>query len=170
MAQTVLPSDLYVAGALTSQTFSPPAGSISDAAVAAPSPPSAAVKATKLQQQYEPTYKQASATTAVSDQQVLHVVRGTTATIIDYEAGCVVANIGAATVTVDLLVNGTTVLSSTISLSSSQTAYQVVTAAGFTSTAMVAGNVLETKITATAGGGTLGKGVFVSLRLREDPS
>jgi hypothetical protein len=146
-----------------------PAGSVGDSQANIASP----IQATKLQHQYEKTFAQyaglpASTQTAASDQWVAHIVRGLTATPIDFKAGCVTVCVGAATITVDLLRNGTTVLTAPITLNNSQTAYQLVTAAGFSVSPWAVGDVLEVKITATAGGGTLGKGLFAQLNLRED--
>jgi hypothetical protein len=60
-------------------------------------------------------------------------------------------------------------LTATISLTNSIAAYALVAAAGFSFTSWVAGDVIEAKIAATASGGTLGKGVFCNLHMREDP-
>lgn len=170
MAQDVINNDLYVGGNIACKTMSIPVSSVADAQVSSPSPPSAAVQAAKLQHQYEDVYRQVSTVTVAADQQVLHVVRGTTGVILDYKAGCVTPCTGNATITVDLLLNGSSILTSTISLSSSQAAYATVLAAGFTSNALAATNVLEVKVTTAVGTGVLGKGLFVLLSLREDPT
>jgi len=158
--------DVYITGGLTPTTFNPPAGCINDNAVVA----GAAIDAAKLQHQHEKAYAQESATTAVSEARVVHVVQGATATLVAFKAGCVVANVGAATVTVNLKKNGTTVLTAVVTLDNSQAAYAVVAAAGFTSTSLVAGDVLEVVFTAAASGGTLGKGAFAQVVLREKAS
>jgi hypothetical protein len=70
----------------------------------------AAIAATKLEHQYILTYAQGSATTAAAATQVIHTVYGATGDIIDFKAGSVVACTGDAAITVDLKVNGTSVL------------------------------------------------------------
>jgi hypothetical protein len=168
--QSTVATDLYVAGALSCQSFSPPAGCVTDQAVPTPSPPSGAIQATKLQQQRRNRYQQSSSVTVVTDQAVVALVGGTTGTVLTLKAGMAVANVGAATVVVDLLKNGSSILTSTITLNNSLAAYALVSTSSFTATALVAGDVLEIKITATAGGGTLGKGVFAQVSFIEDPS
>ena len=128
-----------------------------------------AVQAEKLEHQHRAGYSQESATTAADESRVFHVVKGATGTLQAFSAGCVVANVGDSTITVDLLKNGVTVLTAPISLSVAEAAYEV--AAGVLSgTSVVVGDVLEVVIDATVGTGTLGKGVFASLDLHEDES
>ena len=127
------------------------------------------VDPTKLQHQHRAVYEQESDTSAASETRVIHVVHGTTGTLKAIKAGCVVANIGAATITVDLLKNGVSVLTAAITLDSGQSAYQLV-AGTIDTTALAVGDVLEIDITATAGGGTLGKGVFCYVDLHEKES
>ena len=140
-----------------------PAASVADANVAA----DAAVAATKLQHQHRAAYAQESATGAASESRTIHVVVGATGTLQKFSAGCVVANIGDDTVTVDLHINGVTALSAVITLSSSESAYDVVDAT-LSTTAVTVDDVLEVVITAVHATGTLGKGVFASLDLFED--
>jgi hypothetical protein len=169
MAADTFQNDVIILGQLSAKSIVLPAGSVGDAQMTLANP----VQATKLQHQYEVGYAQyaglpASGTTVVNDQLVLHVVRGSTGIPLDFKAGVVVANVGAATVTVDLWRNGASILTSVITLNNSQAAYQLVTAAGFSFTSLVAGDVLEVKVIATAGGGTLAKGLFANLHMRED--
>lgn len=79
------------------------------------------------------------------------------------------AHVGAATLTVDLLKNGTTVLTAPVSTSSSD-AVRALKGATFASTALADGDVLELNITATAGGGTLAVGMGAELTYDENPS
>jgi hypothetical protein len=69
-------------------------------------------------------------------------------------------------VTVDLRKNGTTILTSVITISVAQAAYARV-AGAIASAAYIAGDVFELVVTATAGGGTLPQGLFVDTVLRE---
>jgi hypothetical protein len=155
---------VYVNGALTSKTFTPPAGSVSNSHVAA----SADIDATKLEHQHVRSYAQEGSTLAATERRVLHVVRGATGTVVEFLATLRVAAIGDSTVTVNLLKNGTTILTANISLDSGDAAYSISSAAGYTSTSLVQGDVLEVSITATAGTGTLPKGITAELVVRED--
>lgn len=156
--------DLYINGYLSSRTMGIPNGSIINDDVSG----SAAIAATKLVQQHMLTYAQESATAAADEARVMHGVYGATGTIIAFEIGSVVANIGNSVVDVDLLLNGTTVFTTVPQLSSSETAYGMV-AGTLVTTGIVDGDILEVSINGTIGSGTLAKGVFVNLTLREDP-
>ncbi len=125
------------------------------------------IAADKLQHQHRAVYAQESATPAADEARVIHVVKGAAGTLKTFKAGSVVANIGAATVTVDLKKNGVSVLTAPISLDSGDAAYALVEGT-ISSAAVAAGDVLEVVIDGTAGGGTLAKGVFCSLDLWED--
>lgn len=114
------------------------------------------------------TYEQESDTTAAAEDRVVHVAHETT-TIVAVKAGAVVANVSGATVDVDLHKNGSSILSSAIQLSDSDSAYELVDGTGnLTSTSLVAGDVLEIVVTVAAGGGTLAKGVFAQVVLHEN--
>jgi len=156
--------DLFVVGDLGARTMSIPSGTVDNDDVQA----AAGISATKVEHQFTKSYSQESATGAADEARVLHGVQGATGSIVAFEVGSVVANIGVAVVAIDLLKNGTTVLSSAVQLTSSHTAYEVV-AATVGTTSLVDGDVLEAGIDGTAGGGTLAKGVFVNLIIREDP-
>lgn len=156
-------SDMFFGGTLRATTLVPSDGCVFDKHVAA----AAAIGTAKQVHQHRATYSQPN-TTATTETRIIHCVRGLTGTIKEIAAGSIVANVGAATVTVDLRKNGTTVLSSVITLNNTHTARQNVTGtiAGAT---VAAGDDLDIVITATAGGGTLATGVFVALTVDEDP-
>ncbi len=127
----------------------------------------AAIAASKLEHQHRLIYEQESATTAAAETRVVHVVDGLTGTLKGIKAGSVVANAGAATITVDLLNNGVSILTATFDLDSGDSAYDLV-AGTIATAALAADDVLEIDIAVAAGGGTLGKGVFVYVDLYED--
>lgn len=126
----------------------------------------AGIQASKLQHVFHPVYGQPGGSASTTERKVVSVVRGATATALSFAAGVRTACSGGATLTVDLLKNGTSILTGTVSLSSA-TAYSV-NAGTLSSTSLVAGDVLEVSVTATAGGGTVGSGVFAVLSLAED--
>jgi len=158
-----LKGDIHVEGSLTATTLGIPSGTVVNDDVAA----AAAIAASKLQHQYEKVYSQESATSAADEARVAHVVQGATGTIEGFEAGSVVAAVGDDTCDVDLLKNGTTVLNAAITLDSTNVAYTVEAGTVGTS-AVVDGDVLEIKIDATHNTGTLAKGIFACVKIRED--
>lgn len=158
-----LTTDLYINGAFSCKTFTPPASSVGNAAI----PASAGLSASKLEHRHEKCYGQPGGAISFTEKRAIHVVYGATATLLAFRAGLITANVGAATVTFDLKKNGTTMLTAVINQTSAQAAYAL-TAAALASTTLVQGDVLEVVIVATAGGGTLGNGAFADLVLNED--
>ena len=157
--------DLTVGGTLTAKNVNHPAGSVTNAAVAA----AAGLAASKLEHQHQPCYAQESDTTAAAEDFVIHVIRGATGRMMAFSAACVVANIGAAVVTVDLHKNGSSMLTAAITIDSGDAAYAIV--AGTIDPAkedLVVDDVLEVVVTVAAGGGTLGKGAFAQAVIVED--
>jgi hypothetical protein len=155
MGQMVIPDDVVIQGTLAPRAMNYPAGSVDNAAVKA----LAGIDATKLVHIHRAVYAQPSGSVSVAESKVVHVVHGSTATLVGFKAGSVSACVGGATITVDLKKNGTTVLSATIVLDNTNTA-RVVEAASLSTTAAVAGDVFEVVVTVAAGGGTIGSGVF----------
>jgi len=160
-----IPTDVVISGTLYAQNMVIPAASVGNSQI----PAAAAIDASKVMHQHRAVYTQgSSSTTAAADTKVIFTVYGTSGTIIAFRAGAVVPNVGAATCTVDLRKNGTTVLSAVITLNNTQTARQLVSGA-VTTTAVASGDVLEVVVTATAGGGTLAQGLFASVTVNELP-
>lgn len=163
MAISTVDSDLVVRGALTVTTLNVPSGTLTNAGVAS----NAAIAATKQQHQYVKHISQESDTTSADATYVVHTVYGTSGTIVAFEAGSVTACTGNATIDVDLLVAGSSVLSAAITLDSGNSA-RVVEAGTISSASLSDGDVLEVSVDATVGTGSLGNGVFASLVIRED--
>jgi hypothetical protein len=163
-APFVFPSDVQVLGTLTAFQINVPLGAIVDSMISG----SANIAATKVQKQFQENYTNAdSATTAVSETRVIHAVRGATGTLVEFAAGAVVPLVGADTCTLDLLKNGTTMLAAPISLLNTDTA-RLIKFAGLASNTLVAGDVLEVRVSPTHTSGTLPKGVFARVTVRED--
>jgi hypothetical protein len=154
--------DTYVNGNLAAQTVTLPASAVTNASVVA----LAGISASKLQHQHRQVYSQPN-TTATAVTQVIHHVVGATGTVQAFSAGSIAIAVGAATVTVDLKKNGSTMLTGVITLDSANTAY-VAEAGTLAGTSVVAGDVLTIVTTATAGGGTIATGLFVSVTINED--
>lgn len=163
MSQMLIPNDVYVSGNLAAKTATLPTGCVLDASVAG----AAGIQASKLVHQHWQHYRQSSNVNASSDQALIHYVYGATASIVQLVAGAVVLLTGNDTVTVDLWKNGSTILTSVISLSATDTVRVGKTPAGYTSTSLVSGDFLEIKITATHNTGTLPQGVFARLIITE---
>lgn len=164
MAQTTIDSDLYVNGHIASKTMTPPAGSVTNNSVIA----AAGIEATKLEHQFEPVYSQEAATVAAADNKVMHVVRGATGDVIQFAAGSVVVAVGDSTATIDLQKNGVSILTAAIVLDNANAVRTLEAAAGYSATTLAAGDVLSVVVTVTPGTGTLPKGLFVRLTVRED--
>lgn len=127
------------------------------------------IDATKLQHDHRGMFAQESGTTAAAEERVVHVVKGATGTVKKVAAGAVVANIGAATCTIDVHKNGATIMSATFDLTSGEAAYELVVGTiDPAKEAVVAGDVIEVILTVAAGGGTLATGVFCYVDVFEE--
>lgn len=162
MSQTRIEGDVAVTGTLVAiGGLSVPDGSIDADAIEA----AAGIEYTKLEHEHRAAHRQSGTPASATDG--IAVIRGATGTLLSVKAGTVVACIGAATITVDVKKNGTTVLSGVITLDSTNTA-RVAEAGTLSVTTLAAGDLLEVVVVATAGGGTLGTGLFVEVRWAED--
>lgn len=153
------------AGRITLLSVDLPTGAVTNDSVVG----GTGINASKLEHQHQPNYSQESGTTAAAADRVIHTVHGAVGIVTAFTAGCVVANIGAAVVTVDLHKNGSTMLTAAITVDSGDAAYDVVAATVDPAEEAVAvDDVLEVVVTVAAGGGTLGKGVFAQAVIEED--
>ena len=156
--------DLVVRGRLTPNQLDIPAGTITNAEVSA----SAAVATTKLKHRFHAGHSQPN-TTSTTETRNIFVARSA-GTISEIVAGSIVANIGDSTVTVDLKKNGTSVMTSILTLDSGNVARVVeVGVLNGSLTTLAAGDWLEIVITATVGTGTLSTGLFVQAVLDMSP-
>ena len=165
---TQVPGDLIVGGNLSAQGMTIPGGAVADANIAA----NAKIAASKLQNARTISVQLNGPTTTVTTQtQWITSIKGANGNLIDVNAFIAVAAVGAATVTIDLQKSTgggafATVLSSTIAINNA-TVVRTATAGTITSATVVAGDILELIVTATAGGGTLPQGLLVTLRHAE---
>lgn len=157
--------DVHVAGTLTGNTITLPNLTVTNAMVAS----AAGLTTGKMRHRMHTMYAQESGTAAADEARPLAVVYGAAGELVSFKAGSVVICIGAATVTVDLLKDGVSVLTSVITLDSANSAYTP-EAGTIDTAAVVAGDVLEVSINETAGGGTVAKGVYCELVYDEDPA
>lgn len=125
------------------------------------------ISADKLSHREYVTYSQANVTAAAETRTVF--VARKAGLITEVAAGSIAAAIGDSTVTVDVKKNNTSVLSSTITLDSSNTARTPET--GSVNPAqddLVAGDWVEVVVTVSAGTGTLPTGLFVQITVEQD--
>lgn len=165
MSLDVLGGDVNVRGALSAQVINYPAGSIVNADVNA----AAAIAATKLQQQRNITYQQLNGANAAAESKQVYRVNGATATLQAFKASCVGVPGGDRTCTIDLHKNGVSILSATIQLDSGSVAYTAESGT-FSSTSLVAGDVLTVVVTVGGSSGTHVTGLLVNVVLAEDPA
>ena len=121
--------------------------------------PSNPITAPKMEHRFQPKLAQPFGVAAAAERRAVHRAKSP-GTLTALWVGLTVANAGAATVTVDLFKNGTTVLATPVVLTSATAAFVAVSAA-VASAAYTTGDVFEANVTVAAGGGTLGQGVFV---------
>lgn len=163
---STLQGDIHVAGHLSCQTLGVPAGTLTDSGVSG----SADIGAGKMRHRHKALFQQNHGTAAVAQRQPIYTVRASVATIQSLRAALTVAITGDSTITIDLLKNGSSILSSTIVLDSTNAARSFESAVGFISTALVANDFLEVVVTVSAGTGTLGQGLVVELEVDEKAS
>ena len=141
MALDTLNHDLYVNGAFSCKAFTPPAACIPDVAI----PANAGIQASKLQQQPEKSYSNGNSTAVpAADQKVIHTGYGAAGSILKFSAGVIQALTGNATISVDLLKNGVSVLTSPIALTNAGAARALVDAV-VSQTTYSAGDVFEVR-------------------------
>lgn len=162
MATSRIESDLFVAGRLSALTLGIPTGTVTDATVAA----GANVGADKLQHRFRAMFNQVHGSVAITERRPFFWALSV-GTIRRVKVGSVIANIGAATITVDIKKNGATILTGIVTLNNANVAYIAVDGT-IANAALVAGDVLECVVVATAGGGTLGQGLFVAVDIDEN--
>ncbi len=150
---------LWVDNLAVGSSYAGPSSSIDNDDVKA----AAGIDASKLDHHYRAHFGQggtASATTFA-----IHLSRGT-GTITGFRCGSVVACTGNATITVDCKKNGTTILSSPVTLDSANAAYTP--EAGTVSvTSCADGDVFTVEVTVNEGTGALGTGLYAALDVDE---
>lgn len=164
---TRVEGDVHVNGQLSAQTLALPISAISrNDQVSTTGDP---IDATKLEHRHTITMPLSDhATDSAVVRKVAHVVQGATAEILSFEAGVTVAATATGVCAVDLKVNGSTVLTGTITLDSGNAAFSQESAPGFTDTTLVAGDVVEISIESTSGANKP-KGVHATVVIDEKP-
>lgn len=161
MATNVLEGDVIVRGNLRANTMVLPTNSVGDTQFTSADPLTAA----KQVHQYLRTYGQDHGSASAAQRQVIHVAHGA-GTLVSFGGGITVACVGDSTITINLYKNGSTILSTTVTITSSNVA-NAVEEATFSATPYSAGDVFEVVVTVSAGTGTLGQGAFAKLVVTE---
>ena len=158
----IFPDDVRVRGAVIARSLTLETASLTSDMIVA----GADVDADKLEHRHSLTWGQPNSA-ATTETRVIHLSR-TIGIIRAVSAGSIVAAIGNSTVTVDVMINGVSALSSVITLDNANTAYvpEVGTVDGAADDLAV-GGVVTVVITATVGTGTLPTGVFVNVEVDE---
>lgn len=158
-------------------TVSLPAGCVDNTAVKAGASGNY-VAASKLQHQQNVHYTQENGTTIATEKKEPYIQYGATGTLLAVEVANTgtVGSGGGMSVTVDVLKSTgggafASVLSAVVTINASTTIRTAVAGSisGGTN-ALVAGDILQVSVTATAGGGTLPKGLSVNLVISTDPA
>lgn len=143
-----------------------PAGCIGDNQADAANP----FETDKVRHRHHKTFAQANGSAAATEQRVVHVGYGAAGSVVAIRAGIRTAGSGGGmSVTVDVKKNGTSILSSVVTINASTVALAKASAT-VTTADYEDGDVIEVVVTATAGGGTLPQGLFVDLLFDEDPA
>jgi hypothetical protein len=161
-----LEGDVYINGTLSAKNFNPPDNSITrQEQVAA----GINLDASKVEHRYVKTEALTDhATDSAVVRRVVHVVQGATATIQSFSAGVTVAATSTGVCAVDLKVNGSSVLSATITLDSANAAFSQ-EAGTLADADLVAGDVVEISIDSTSGSNKP-KGVNATVVIDEMPN
>lgn len=165
MAQQNL-GDVTITNLTVSTTAALPANSFGNNQANANDP----IGPTKLKHRYMPRLAQVHGTAATAERRVVHRARAA-GTVLEFKVGVAVAAVGDSTVTVDLLKNGVTVLTGTVTIDSGDTAYTgIVTGTLVADPSYVAGAVFEVNVTVTPGTGTPPQGLFAVPVFDESPA
>jgi hypothetical protein len=161
MTRSLIQGDCYVNGTLMSSVLVPSSGCISDSHIGS----AANLDPAKARRRFRAKYSTDGVPTSVTIP--LHVVQSANgATAISIVAGVIVVPTGDYTITVDLLKNGTTILSAAVVLSSSSTEYTV-QAGTITGATLAVDDWLDVDITVAGSSGTQGEGLFVCCEIEE---
>ena len=154
-----LVGDTHVDGTLTAKALNIPSGTVDNSDVQG----GAGIEASKLEHQFQKEFAQESSATPTTETKVVHVVRGATADFVSFACGMVDTGTSGS-VTVDVKKNGTSILSSPVTVDFNDADRAILTGTITTTTAVV-GDVIEITITDSSSDGS---GAFGQIVIRED--
>ena len=156
----IIPTDVYVRGNLKMDSILVPDASFGDGAFDVASP----LSALKQAHQYLVRYNRV---TPVTENVTVHQAYAA-GTLVQVQATCTTAGVGAANVTVQVRKNGVSVMSGAFTVGSGLAAFGVVVGTlNAALTGYSANDVFDLVLTATATSGTLPQGLLVTLLFRE---
>lgn len=170
MAQDLINNSLHVAGALSCQSFTPPASCIPDSAI----PANAKIAASKLRHRHVINLELFGPTTSVAAlTKWIKSVYGAAAEIVSFKAFiAVVATDVSRTISVDLQkstgAGAFATVCSAVAGFTNGSAVRTGVAATLNSTSLVAGDILEIVVTVAGGAGSQATGLTVELVIDED--
>ena len=158
----IIEGDTYVRGNLRTDGFAVPANSIGNTQFNSSDP----LATDKQKHQYVAVYSQKHGADVAAERKTVHVAHAA-GTLAFVYAGMVVPSTGDSTVTVDVLKNGVSVMSGTITLTNAHAAFALVLGT-ISAGVYTSGSVFEVSVTVSAGTGNVGEGVFARLVFREE--
>lgn len=163
----VIPGSVVITGTLSPTTITLPAGCIADTNVATPAGGAAGISTAKLNCRTHVRYNQPEGTSVVTESRIVWITHGTSGAFVSFTAQDKVASSGGDTVTINVLKNGTSILSGGTAVTVTGTTAVTGT---ITTTSTAAADYVEFVITATHTSGTLGQGLVADLVVDETPS
>lgn len=167
--QSILQSDLHVAGTVSAKSFTLPAGCVTNAAIQG----AAGIDATKVVHQFPLYVQQSPGSAVVAATTLLHILRAT-GSVVSIEAVTTTPATGAdRTVTIDLQKSTAagafaTVLSAPITLDDATVARTPVSGT-VTDPTLVDGDQLQIVVSVTGAAGSQAQGLLVTIVVREEP-
>ncbi|KKK47116.1 hypothetical protein LCGC14_3158430, partial [marine sediment metagenome] len=166
MATSLFDGNVHVTGTLTANVLAPTTGTVtSDMIVAGVTQQGLA--ATKLEQMRSITYAQPIDSVTIDQTVVLTLIYGVAGAVVSVRAGSITPCTGNATVDIDVLKDGTTILSAAIALNNAGVAYTPKSGVIAVS-AIAAGDVLTVDISPTVGTGVIATGIYINVVYTED--
>lgn len=164
MANNLKIDNLQVLDRLVAKTFKCADSQITNDQINQAAP----IKNDKYLREFKLEQAQDYATTVASKRTVVHGAKGLGVILLVRATLAALACSGAATITVDLLKNGSSILSSVLTFNSTTgTTLRAFLDATISVTSYAADDVFEFNVVATAGGGTIGKGLYCEAILQE---
>lgn len=166
----IVPGNLQVGGQLTAGSMTAPDNSVADAAVQTPTDMDDAIDANKVKHENVRTWTDHEL--EIDEESVAKEgymwCASAAGTIVSIAMGSVVVATGDNTLTIDVKKNGTTILSSTVVLDSSNTNY-IVEDGTLSVTTFVDGDVFTVHLTLGGSSGAHAKGAFIRMVVQHSP-
>jgi hypothetical protein len=167
-----MPGDLIIQGTIYAPALALSTASITDAMIAA----AAAIQYTKVNHKLKKSYQQPTGTAIVAETKDIHIVDGTSGTVLAVKVAItgLIATGGDRTVDVDVQKSTgggafATILTGTVHFTNGST-IRAISLGTISSAALVAGDILRIVITVAGAAGNQAQGIVVELILWETPT